>query len=429
MIKYALKQIWNQFRHNSWLLIELTIVFVIVWLVVAPLYTIQYQKAIPNGFDPENLYIIDIKPLSKTSTEYSSKDDSDQKLIDDISRLGNIVKADPNIEAVAIQSSDIPWGGSYSGYTFNAEGDSTMHNAQYIAYLKGWDLWKVFRFTSATDNSWETVANNSRLEEGVTITKDIDKVVFKDKNGSKVKRIKFKYEEKYYPVVEVVNYIKRMPAEQPGPIIFVPLNSLDPDDIRYSTLIILRVKEGVTESKFLDSFNNNIKPKLKIGNLRVVNISKYSALAEDLDKWVGTSNIIRTKTILTIFFLLITFLGVVASFWLRTESKKGEIGLNMALGADRSTIKLKFLLEGWILTSIASIVGFIIVLNIIYFKGVGNVSWHKIPEAWAVNNDYIYVAIVTAIVFLLIITTVTIATIIPASIAAKTNPVNALRDE
>ena len=429
MIKYALKQLWNQFLHNSWLLIELTIVFVIIWLVVAPLYVIQYQQSIPDGFEPENLYTIIVKPIDKISNEYSIKDDSDTKIVEDLNRLGNIVKADPNVAAVAIQGYDTPWGNSYNGTGFQAEGDSTVYNSQCITYLKGWDFWEVYRFSSAKDNSWESVANNDLSEEGFIITKDLNRKILKNSNGSNITRIKYNHKDGYYPVVDVINYVKSSPTEQPGSIIFMPQNIFVADQIRFSVLLIVRAKEGVKESQFIEYLKRDLAPKLKVGNLRLGNIAPFHLLERENNKTTGVTNSMRINSILTLFFLIITFLGVVASFWLRTESKKDEIGLNMALGADRSTIRLKFLLEGWILTLIASIVGFVIVLNILYFKGLGNESLNKIPEAWAVNNDYIYVAIVTAIVFILIITTVTIATIIPASIAAKTNPVDALRDE
>ena len=50
-----------------------------------------------------------------------------------------------------------------------------------------------------------------------------------------------------------------------------------------------------------------------------------------------------------LFVLVNVFFGIVGTFWLRTERRRGEIGLRLAMGSSHRQIGLLVLLEGLIL--------------------------------------------------------------------------------
>ena len=88
-----------------------------------------------------------------------------------------------------------------------------------------------------------------------------------------------------------------------------------------------------------------------------------------------------------------------------------------------------FVMESVKMASLASLVGMIVVGNIVYFKGIFTYGEFQNPVYWAVTNDTAHFIIVSLIAYAVILLTVTLGTLIPASKAANTNPVDALRDE
>lgn len=431
-MKGIFKQMWAQRSSNAWLLMELIVVFVVVWLVVDPLYVSQYQRYIPIGFDYENVYKIDVEILPNTALEYSQEDDTDENLMEDLRKMGNIIRTYPGIEAVAIHDDGYPFGGSYNGLSIRAEGDSLQVQTQQMSYLKGWDYWEVYGYTSVTDDRWETLAETEVPSSGVIITKDLDNKLFeKLSKGDPSYRKLMIYS--HMPdisnsVAGVVNYVKRDSYSQPAPILFLAQDDIDPEIIRWNGAVIaIRVKDGTSEGKFIEEFKADMSPKLKMRNLRGGNIMSYNEIKSDNEKRSGTANTARTQKILTIFFLMIVFLGVISSFWLKTETRCGEIGLRMALGANKGKIIRRFMMEGWVMVLVSSVVGLLIQLNVVYFRGMTSSSYTKIPEAWPVNDPIAHFIIVTLIVFALLILTVTIGSLFPAYKAANINPVDALR--
>lgn len=68
------------------------------------------------------------------------------------------------------------------------------------------------------------------------------------------------------------------------------------------------------------------------------------------------------------FFLLNVLLGVVGTFWYRTQQRSAEIGLRMAMGATRKGIFWQLVKEGLALLTIAFIPSAAIFANLLYME-------------------------------------------------------------
>ncbi len=67
-----------------------------------------------------------------------------------------------------------------------------------------------------------------------------------------------------------------------------------------------------------------------------------------------------------LFLLANILLGVIGTFWIRTQQRKSEVALRMALGASKMDIRKHLIAEGMLLLFMAVIPATIIYGNIIY---------------------------------------------------------------
>lgn len=67
-----------------------------------------------------------------------------------------------------------------------------------------------------------------------------------------------------------------------------------------------------------------------------------------------------------IFLMINIFLGVIGTFWFRTQQRRSEIGLRQALGASRRSIFTQLITEGIILLAVVIIPTVIVLINAWY---------------------------------------------------------------
>lgn len=79
-----------------------------------------------------------------------------------------------------------------------------------------------------------------------------------------------------------------------------------------------------------------------------------------------TDNLTK-KCFLVGFMLVNVFFGIVGTFWLRTQYRRGELGLRAALGASRSKLKQFMNVEGLCLLFFTLPLILIFIANVFYF--------------------------------------------------------------
>ena len=84
-----------------------------------------------------------------------------------------------------------------------------------------------------------------------------------------------------------------------------------------------------------------------------------------LERWLDQ---VRLYVAGIAFFLLNVLLGVVGTFWYRTQQRSAEIGLRMAMGATRKGIFWQLVKEGLALLTIAFIPSAAIFANLLYME-------------------------------------------------------------
>ena len=124
---------------------------------------------------------------------------------------------------------------------------------------------------------------------------------------------------------------------------------------------------------------------------------------------------------LAAFFLLCTFLGVIGTFWFRTEARTSEIGLRMALGSTRKKVRQLMIGEGLALFGLIWIPGMVIAYLL---RGVVNIFDYTLPLP-----DGLYFLFISIFATLLMSLLIIAGTWYPARQASRINPVDALHYE
>jgi hypothetical protein len=58
MIKHLFKIIWNQRSGNGWIILELFLVFILLWYIVDFFTVLGVTATTPNGFEIKDTYLV-----------------------------------------------------------------------------------------------------------------------------------------------------------------------------------------------------------------------------------------------------------------------------------------------------------------------------------------------------------------------------------
>ena len=93
----------------------------------------------------------------------------------------------------------------------------------------------------------------------------------------------------------------------------------------------IRVKPGADGAAFAADFRKEMEQQLRVGNIYLKDVFPMSHYRDQfLERWLDQ---VRLYVAGIAFFLLNVLLGVVGTFWYRTQQRSAEIGLRMAMGA------------------------------------------------------------------------------------------------
>ena len=158
----------------------------------------------------------------------------------------------------------------------------------------------------------------------------------------------------------------------------------------------------------------------------------FSDLSDAYAVRSGVTNKLRLQYALTGFALFCIFLGMVGTFWIRSNARREEIGVMRSMGASQACIVRQFLIEAWLLATIA----FAVTIPFLFYHAYTNgmytleMSEYFVPDpAYGQNRFGFHFTVVVLFSYLILLLVALIGTYIPVRRAARTLPADALRDE
>ncbi len=372
MKRNLLTQMKKEWRDNIWLLIELAIVGLAIWILIVFMYAQCEGLFYPRGFNPDNVFSLSMKTVPKKSPNWQEQEKGADAYYADFAELMKRLRSNPNVESVAYHNGVLPYNYNYNGSSLNVfESDDSI---EYFGNVRSAspDIVNVLELNSLTGKSRKQLVE--MLKNGELLIGGLNKQYTetgrdpKDLIGKKV--IIGGDSSKIYRVGDVVETIRRTDYEMGwGGGILRPLS----DESKQWGQIVLRVKPG-RELQFKEDFKTNEDLRKQ----RNIYLSDLKSLM-DIRKAIQNSSDVNIRMyIVLMFFLLVTiFLGLLGSFWFRMQQRISEIAIRKVCGAKRSEIFSRVITEGMILLSGALLVVSAFIWPFINtFENMLGMSWY-----------------------------------------------------
>lgn len=383
MTKKLLVQIKNEWRNNLWLALELLVVSVVMWFVVDYLYTGAATYLEPRGFDISHCYLIEMGKLTEKSPDYLSGQTDEQEDAD-ILELVDRLRRRPEIEAVSLSQNSYPYNGSNS--TDQVRYDTLVADNWTIRRMVTPDFVRVFRYQGARGETPEQLAE--MLERGEFLASRLG-AALKDVRYSDFQQARNSY-----------TFLYKLGWYDPG------------------LELCLRVRAN-QDHDFIRRLKEDSEKQFRIGNIFISEIRSFKDIRRNYQQ--AWSNDLRNYVMGMGFLLLNIFLGLLGTFWFRTQQRRSEIALHKAHGASDINVFIRLVSEGLLLLLLVTPIAFIIDYNL---ANMELNSWRN-----GTTLEWGRLLLCAAISFVLIGLMIAIGISIPARKAMKVQPAEALHDE
>ena len=378
-----LRQIRNERRANLWLGVELLVVFAVMWYLVDWTYVTVRTYLQPMGFDTEHCYDLTFNRLTPQAEGYQPGDNAEADMRD-LLEIVERLRHRPGVEYVAVSQNSIPYIDGSNG--FNLRIDSVLTTG-----MLRWgqpDYFRMFRvqgvavltedgrkvFTTGPDSLAEAV---HRSDRNVIISRNYVSAERYAKLGYADALPLLGYECDYTQsdgtytfkiagICEPMRWSHFETTEQwGGPIVGYELR--DPDIINLGNPLYVQVSlrlkpEADTGADFIEALMDDADRLYTLGNVFLLDVQPFTALQRTLE--MDDVNEARTQFCVIGFLLLNIFLGVIGTFWFRTQHRRSEIALRMAFGSTRRGVFRRLMDEGLLLLTLAAVPAALIAFNV-----------------------------------------------------------------
>ena len=411
MFSHILKLIINQWRGNLWILAELFISFICIWQVGNVFSSLLSHKLRDTGFDLEHVYRVTTAIREKDSPSY----DPDSPLTDNWKELVERVRRCPGVESVGLTSyTAFPYTGSTNERSYF--GDTTRTTA-----LRGQltpDVIRVLHITSPSPEV-DLVKETSTGQTCFLVSPQAMEQLY-DKNTVRCRIYTKDERDKAYPGI-LCSYLTNEYADNNDNRALWEIWSegrMIEKNANKDLTMLIRVHPNA-DHDFRETFLSTMRAQLTAGNLSIVNLTRMEDYRTYTLNLSSINLMYGAGYFLAAFFFICAFLGIIGTFWFRTESRTSEIGLRMALGATRRQVRWQMIGEGLML------------FGIVWLPAV-IVSYVLRTAVWdneTLLSDTVLFITLTAVTTVLLMLLIVAGIWIPARQASRINPVDALHYE
>jgi len=415
MSKKLFKQIRNEWHYNIWIFVELLIVSVVMWFITDYMYVIARNYIEPRGFDISHCYLISMGKLTPNSHEYNPADTTDN---DDRAELLNRIQHRPEVEAASLSSNSYPYDGSNSSTIISHDTIQVGNNDWTMRRLVTPDFVRVFRYQGANGETPEQLAN--LLSKGDILISDnlFNKHRMPSLTGLIGKTFHLNLDSTInYTLGASLKPVKYDDFES-ARYSYSGMIKLGKENYKDMNELCVRVKDNM-DHNFIDNLWRDADKQLRVGNLYISDIQSFHDLHISFERL--KMNTVRNYVAGGLFLMLNIFLGILGTFWFRTQQRKGEIALFKALGSTNHDVFKRQILEGIILLSIATVFATIIDLNLTF------ANFNAAHDG--IYFEPIRFTATVLISYFLIATMIIVGTWFPARKAMSIQPAEALHEE
>ncbi len=417
MIVHLLKIIRAQFRSNLWILAELMVVFVALWIMTdyfITQYTLYHR---PVGFETDRVYQAVVSLRSSDSPQFIVYPEDSEEPKQNFDRIVERIRQHPDVEAVALSMYSLPYTHSNSMYDLRKDSVEQFVRMYWVtpAYFQ------VFHITPAAGGLPEEL--EQRIQQpGLIISADIAQFFFHRTN---VVDEELASEEDTMKIVAVTESVRNDEYNERLPYAWFslmesPRDGIVPESTCVQMQITFRIRPNVETTGFEERFMKEMRHQLQVGNFWVSDVQSYNDIREQFLERTSNSSGQQVISSVMLFLLVNVFLAVIGSFWFRVNRRKEELGLRMAMGSSRTGLLRFTITESLLLLTLAALPALFI---------CGNLMYADLVSASAADERLLRFLEVSLITWLLLAFIIVLGVWYPAQKAAHIAPADALRAE
>lgn len=279
MLLHILKLIKTQRRSNTWVFIELLVVFVLLWYAVDRMTMSRITQAQPMGYSFEDVYKVTLAVRPSTSASYIAYEQGSQGAGEDFMRIIRQLETHPDVQVVGLANeASMPYTYMSNSDTYFQETDSLYRNAFDFSVTPGY--FRVFDIHAADGGSPDELA--SAIQEGILLSELMAMKCFSSTQVDGRELLILQDDTLRYRVKGVTQAVKREEFSQPPSIVFKEMKERSILRMSEQELgkmqICFRVRPGAaaeSASEYAVRFKKEMKHRLAAGNFWLANVQYY----------------------------------------------------------------------------------------------------------------------------------------------------------
>lgn len=401
MNKKLYTQIKNEWRSNLWLLAELLVVSVVMWYITDSVYSTLATYCEPCGFNADHCYLIKMGALSEKNEGYQPYGESGRTQKQEVLELLDRIQHRPGVEAASLSQNSFPYNGSNSGNSVQCD---TMRTRGYVVRrMFTPDFLRVFQYRGANGETPEQLVevlkenphnmllsnNLFQYRYGVEVKDLVGKDIYIGGDTTQTYRIG--------AALQDVRYSDFQQARFSYCICFTEKVQdwwLDKD-----AELCVRVRPD-EDHDFINRLLADAERLYRVGNIYIANVRSFDDIRYHFQK--AQTDGLRNNLVGMAFLLINIFLGLLGTFWFRTQQRRGEIALHKVHGATNRAVFSRLISEGLLLLLMVTPLAVGIDILLAYFelnawRNYTTLEWPRLTCCAAITFAVIALMIVVGI--------------------------------
>lgn len=366
MIRHLITLIWNQRKQNGWIFAELALVLLAVFMITDAgysKYTLYHQ---PLGYDISHCWRLHLEEKESGNEGYTGEDERGAKCWERITELTQRLMNTGEVEAVGCSFYSCPYSQGNSWTNIEPAGADSINGYSQSIHRQLGDagFFEVFNIHDVNGTRIRDLENPGKDE--IIITEKVAEKFFGNKEPRG--RLVSSGELDEVPVLAVAPTIREDDFQVATPTFYIKASPSTmaelfevyrPSSLEYS----VRMKGDKTQAE-MEQWLASLGDRLTSGNVYVNAVTGFEEMRSNQIE--GTVTDWQMMQLIVTFLLLNVFFGVTGTFWMRTQTRRSETGLRMAIGASKGRIISWLNVEGLFILLLACVPIAVVIFNFRY---------------------------------------------------------------
>jgi len=392
MIKHSFKLIWNQRKQNTYLIIELFLIFVLLFLNGTYLIEQASNYWEGTGANVENVTYIWLQKNTPITFE-------DLKTFNP---LMNELREMQTIENLSLNFTASPY--TFSAYSGVVKFGKLEVRSRFKAVDDNYD--DVFQ-SSVIEGRWFTSKDTSMSIAPTVITEKTAEHLFGTESALS-KQLTLNNQQ--FRVTGVVKHSKRNDYEEERPTVFIPYTRSQLNDGQRTELAIRATPESALNIQEVVATIRKYLPASQYSIRQLANMEEMKRVA---NSYRGGDVLMALGIML--FLIINMVLGMIGIIGYRVKLRREEMAVRMAMGATAKKISQQIRIEMYLLCLLSITPALLMAIQI------------PLLDLFPVDNSLFYIALGCAILFIFLL--VALAVWYPARSVLRIEPALALKEE